>query len=127
MARSMMTQANLLISLWEDAILTTAYILNRVPSKSIPSTPYELWYGRKPNLKGLRPWGLARFVHSTSHKYEKLGPKASKLIFIRYCEHSEGYVMYGEHPDRGMIEVESRDIDFFEEDFSSISEVKGDF
>ncbi|KAL0408436.1 UNVERIFIED_CONTAM: hypothetical protein Sradi_1778000 [Sesamum radiatum] len=32
--------------------------------------------------------------------------------------------MYGEHPDKGMTEIESRDIDFLEEDFPSISEVK---
>ncbi|KAL0350110.1 UNVERIFIED_CONTAM: Retrovirus-related Pol polyprotein from transposon TNT 1-94 [Sesamum radiatum] len=56
MARSMMAQANLPISFWGDAILTAAYILNRVPSKSVPSTPYELWHDRKPNLEGLRPW-----------------------------------------------------------------------
>ncbi|KAL0456748.1 UNVERIFIED_CONTAM: hypothetical protein Slati_1014000 [Sesamum latifolium] len=87
--------------------------------------PYELWHSRKPNLEGLRPWGSAGFVHSTSHKYGKLGPRASKRIFIRYCKHSKGYVMYGEHPDKGMTEIESRDVDFLEEDFPSISEVKG--
>ncbi|KAL0282692.1 UNVERIFIED_CONTAM: Retrovirus-related Pol polyprotein from transposon TNT 1-94 [Sesamum radiatum] len=120
-----MAQANLPTSFWGDAILTAAYILNRVPSKSIPTTSYELWHGRKPNLEGLRPWGSAGFVHSTSHKYGKLGPRASKLIFIRYCEHSKGYVMYCEHPDKGMTEIGSRDVDFLEEDFPSISEVKG--
>ncbi|KAL0367960.1 UNVERIFIED_CONTAM: Retrovirus-related Pol polyprotein from transposon TNT 1-94 [Sesamum calycinum] len=123
MARSMMAQSNLSISFWGDAILTAAYILNHVPSKSVPSTPYELWHGRKPNLEGLRPWVLVGFVYSTSHQYEKLGPRASKLIFIRYCEHSKGYVMYGEHPNK-RIEIESRDVDFLEEDFPSISEVK---
>ncbi|KAL0286290.1 UNVERIFIED_CONTAM: Copia protein, partial [Sesamum calycinum] len=105
-----------------DAILTAAYILNRVPSKSIPSTPYELWYSKKPNLEGLRPWGSAGFVHSTSHKYGKLGPRASKLIFIRYCEHSKGYVMYGEHPDKGMTKIESRNVDFLEVGASIIIE-----
>ncbi|KAK4435190.1 hypothetical protein Salat_0682300 [Sesamum alatum] len=55
-----------------------------------------------------------------------MGPRASKLIFIRYCEHPKGYVMYDEHPDRGMTEIESRDVDFLEEDFPSISEVKWD-
>ncbi|KAL0298186.1 UNVERIFIED_CONTAM: Copia protein [Sesamum angustifolium] len=125
MARSMIAQANLPISFWGDAILTAAFILNRVPSKSIPSTPYEVWHGRKPNLEGLRPWGLAGFVHSTSHQYGKLGPRASKLIFIRYREHSKDYVMYGEYPNKRMTEIESRDIDFLEENFPSISEVKG--
>ncbi|KAL0311684.1 UNVERIFIED_CONTAM: hypothetical protein Scaly_2917200 [Sesamum calycinum] len=36
-----------------------------------------------------------------------------------------GYVMYGEYPNKGMTEIESRDVDFLEEDFPSISEVKG--
>ncbi|KAL0386675.1 UNVERIFIED_CONTAM: Copia protein [Sesamum latifolium] len=79
MARSMMAQANLPISFWGDAILTAAYILNRVPSKSIPTTPYELWHGRKLNLEGLRLWGSAGFVHSTSHKYGKLDLELANL------------------------------------------------
>ena len=42
MVRSMMTHVNLPISFWGDALLTAAYILNRVPSKSVYATPYEL-------------------------------------------------------------------------------------
>ena len=47
MVRSMMAQASLPISFWGDALLTAAYLLNRVPSKSIELTPCELWTGRK--------------------------------------------------------------------------------
>ncbi|KAL0333149.1 UNVERIFIED_CONTAM: Retrovirus-related Pol polyprotein from transposon TNT 1-94 [Sesamum calycinum] len=72
-ARSMMAQANLSISFWRDAILTAAYILNRVPSKSVPSTPYELWHGRKPNLEGLRPWGSAGFSRGGFPKHKVKG------------------------------------------------------
>jgi len=50
-----MAQANLPISFWGDALLTAAYVLNRVPSKYVASTPYELWTGRKPNLDDPRP------------------------------------------------------------------------
>ncbi|KAI3461729.1 hypothetical protein Pfo_018392, partial [Paulownia fortunei] len=102
-----------------------AYILNRVPSKSVPLTPYEMWYGRKPSLEGLRLWGSGGFVHNTSHKHGKLGPRAVKHIFIRYCDHSKGYVMYGEHPDGGMTEIESHDVNFLDEVFPTIGEVKG--
>ena len=55
MVRSMMAQANLPISFWGDALMAAAYILNRVPSKSVPSTPYELWSGKKPDLSNLCP------------------------------------------------------------------------
>ena len=99
MVRLMMAQANLPISFWGDVLLTATYILNCVPSKSVPTTPYELWTGAKPNLENLRPWGYAGFVHNTSYKYGKFGPRASKKIFIRYSESSKGYVRYGEHFD----------------------------
>ena len=36
-----------------------------------------------------------------------MGPRVSKKIFIRYSENSKGYVMYGEHSDGGMTEIES--------------------
>ena len=55
MIRSMIAQAKLSISFWGDVLMTAAYILNRVPSKSIPSTPYELWKGEKPDLNIMRP------------------------------------------------------------------------
>ena len=51
----MMAQANLPITFWGDALLIATYILNRVPSKSVTSTPYELWTKRKPDLSNLRP------------------------------------------------------------------------
>ena len=88
MVRFMMAQTNLLISFWGDALLIAAYILNRVPSKSVSSTLYELWTGRKPNHTHLRPWGSAAFVHDPSSKFGKLGPRGKKCIFIRYPEHS---------------------------------------
>ena len=53
MVRSMMTQANFPIQYWGDALMIAAYILNRVSRKSVSSTPYELWTGRKPDLNWL--------------------------------------------------------------------------
>jgi len=126
MVKSIMAQANLLISFWGDALLTTTYILNHVPSKSVSTTLYELWNGRKPHLDHLRPWGSAGYVHNPTQKHGKLGPRATKMAFIRYSEHSKGYVMYGEQPDGGMKEVDSRNVDFLEDEFPSIGEAKRD-
>jgi hypothetical protein len=77
----MMVQANLYINFWGDALLNVVYILNLIPSKSVSSTPYELWNNRKSDLSNLRPWGCAVFVHGTSHQYGKLGPRGKKSIF----------------------------------------------
>ena len=42
MMRSMISRCNLPNYLWRKAIKMASYILNRVPSKSVPKTPFEL-------------------------------------------------------------------------------------
>ncbi|KAK2993245.1 hypothetical protein RJ640_015724 [Escallonia rubra] len=53
------------------------------------------------------------------------GPRATKSIFLRYSEKFKGYVMYGEHPNGGKTEIESRDVNFIESDFSSFGDEAG--
>ncbi|KAI5415287.1 hypothetical protein KIW84_040652 [Lathyrus oleraceus] len=43
MVRSMMSHADLPNSFWGHALLTSAYTLNRVPSKKVEKIPYEIW------------------------------------------------------------------------------------
>ena len=67
--------------------------------------------------------GLAGYVHNPTHKHGKLGPRATKMVFIRYPTHSKGYVIYGEDPNGGM-RIESRNVNFLEDEFLSIGEIK---
>jgi len=48
------------------------------------------------------------------------------MAFIRYPAHSKGYVMYREHSNGGMTKIESRNVDFLEDVFPSIGEIKKD-
>ena len=98
-----------------------------MPSKSIPSTPYELWNGEKPNLGNLYPWGCATYVHNNSHQYGKLGSRGKKCIFIRYSELSKGFVFVGEEADGRVTKIESRDVVFLEEDYPTRGEIDKDF
>ena len=50
MVRCRLVNSSLPEFLWGKALKTTAYILNKVPSKSIPKTLYELWSQKKPSL-----------------------------------------------------------------------------
>ena len=43
MVRSMINQSTLPESFWGETLKTTTYILNRVPTKVVTKTPYELW------------------------------------------------------------------------------------
>ena len=51
MVRSMLSHSTLPVNLWMEALKTVAHILNRVPSKSVLKTPFELWTGKKPTLR----------------------------------------------------------------------------
>ena len=46
------------------------------------------------------------------------------MMFVRYPEHSTGYVMYGEHPNGPMTKVDSCNVNFLEDDFPSVDEIK---
>ena len=95
MVRSMMAQANLLITYWGDALLIATFVLNRVPTKSVTSTPYELWMTCKPDLGFMKPWACVTFAHDSSHKFGKLDSRRKKCIFIKYSKQSKGYVFIG--------------------------------
>ncbi|KAK8583636.1 hypothetical protein V6N12_067899 [Hibiscus sabdariffa] len=51
MVRSMMSHSDLPISFWGHALQTAAFTLNRVTSKSVQKTPYEIWTGKRPKVQ----------------------------------------------------------------------------
>ena len=53
MVRSMISNSSLSKSLWMYALKTTMYLFNRLPSKVVSKTPFELWTGTKPSLRHL--------------------------------------------------------------------------
>ncbi|KAK8538777.1 hypothetical protein V6N12_034485 [Hibiscus sabdariffa] len=77
MVRSMMSHTDLPTSFWGYALETTAFTLNRVPSKSVQKTPHEMWTGKRPNMSFMKVWGCKAYVkHQMSTKLE---PKSQKI------------------------------------------------
>ncbi|GJZ18003.1 retrotransposon protein, putative, ty1-copia subclass [Tanacetum coccineum] len=62
MVRSMMNLTTLPLSFWDYALESATRILNMVPTKKVDKTPYELWYGKVPNLSYLKVWGCEALV-----------------------------------------------------------------
>lgn len=54
MANCMLLDADLPKRYWGEAVLTAAYIQNRLPSRVVERTPYEMWTGTKPDLTRFR-------------------------------------------------------------------------
>ena len=52
--QSMMSLTDLPLSFWGYALQTAAFTLNRAPYKAVETTPYELWFSKKPKLSSLK-------------------------------------------------------------------------
>ena len=87
-----MSFTDLPLFLYGDALQTSIYILNRVPSKSISTTPYEIWHGKKPSLAHFKIWGYPAFVKILME--DKLESRSVKVLFIKYPKETLGYYFY---------------------------------
>ena len=86
----MLVNSSLLEFLCGDALKTTAYILNQVPNKSVPKTPYELWSQKKPRLCQFQGWGCKVEVRLYNSQSKKLDLKTISWYFVGYCVGSRG-------------------------------------
>nr|GEY22770.1 zinc finger, CCHC-type [Tanacetum cinerariifolium] len=60
---------------WGESMLTACYLLNRVLNKRNKTTPYELWYKKRPKLSFFRVWGCRAVVRLLDSKRKTLGEK----------------------------------------------------
>jgi hypothetical protein len=114
MVRSMMSQANLPLSFWGYALETTVFTLNRVPTKSIEMTPYEIWTGKRHRLSFLKVWGCEAYVKRLMS--DKLTPKLDKCFFVRYPRETKVYYFYNKAKGKVFI---ARNGVFMEKEFLS--------
>ena len=74
MVRSMMSLTDLPLSFWGYALETVAFMLKGAPSKSVETTPYELWFSKKPKPSFLKVWGCDAYVKKLQP--DKFKPKS---------------------------------------------------
>ena len=93
-AQALLADAGLPMSFWLDAVLTRQYLVNRLPTSTLPedTTPYEvLMDGRKPDLSHLRVWGCDCYVAVPDELRAKAGSKRFRAIFVGYEDHRIGW------------------------------------
>ena len=82
MARAMLYNKVMARNLWGEAVNTACYTVNRVYFR--PGTkkiPYELWKGRKPNVKYFRIFGSTCFILRIGRMWENLILEVMKEYF----------------------------------------------
>ena len=68
--------------LWAEAVAVAAYIRNRVPNNRTGNriTPFEMWYGYKPDLSFMRVFGCPAFtfrMRSEASSIQRVGRRCS--------------------------------------------------
>jgi hypothetical protein len=117
MVHSMLSNSTLSLGLCMGALKIAAHIINRVSSKSVSKTPYELWTGRNPSINYLLVWDFSTEVKIFNSQLGKLNPKTISCHFIGYPDKSKGYRFYCPEPTTKF--VDTRYIVFLECDISS--------
>jgi hypothetical protein len=107
----MISHTSLPLNLWGEVLKTTAYILNRVPTKTANKTPYELWTGRKLSLQHFRIWGCPAESRPYRPQEKKLDEMTVSYYFIGFAERSRGYKFY-DPTNRIIFEINT--VKFFE-------------
>lgn len=118
MARCMLLQSKLPLSLWAEAINTTNFIRNRCPTKALNNkTPFEMWNQRKPYLGFMRTFGSKAIALRKGVKGNKFEAKGRSLIMVGYSSESKAYRLWC--PKTKTI-IKGRDVRFLENEMSGV-------
>ncbi|GMP56667.1 hypothetical protein CsSME_00021073 [Camellia sinensis var. sinensis] len=116
-ARSLMFSTNVPQFFWGEAVLTAAYLINRMPSRVLNfQTPCQLLLKSFPTTRLIstippKIFGCSVFVHIHHQYRSKLDPRSLKCIFIGYSSHQKGYKCYSPVTKKF---YNSMDVTFFE-------------
>ena len=110
---AMLFEAGLPLSFWGEALASFVHVWNRISTSAvIAKTPYEAFYGDKPNVSRLRVWGCVSYVHIQKDKRPNgsLGSHMEKCIFIGYPDGYKGWKFYNPVTRKAVI-AERADFD----------------
>ena len=90
--------------LWGEVVKHTIWLKNRTATCTLPNgkTPYEMLYSKKPNLAGLREWGIKVWVHDASSM--KLDSRSRIGQWFGFEEVSKAHQIFW--PDNCSVTVE---------------------
>ena len=120
-ARPMVAHAGLSKRYWAEAVNTAFYLKNRSPCQTLDGhmTPYEAWYGKKPDLSGLKTFGCIAYSHIPDSQRRKLDDQTQRVRFLGYAPAGHGYRVMEEISLRIMLR---RDVLFDETRFDLLQE-----
>ncbi|CAH9142136.1 unnamed protein product [Cuscuta epithymum] len=84
-ARTIRFHAHLPIDFWGECVLTSCYLINRLPSPVLEyKSPYELLYNKAPKYEHLRVFGCLCYARSHGTNGDKFSQRGLKCVFLGY-------------------------------------------
>lgn len=100
MARVMLVSAKIARHFWAEAVSTACYTINRTYFRpGTKNTPYELWKGRKPNVKHLKVFGSPCYIFRDREKLAKFDSRSDVGIFLGYAHSSKAYRVFNKRTE----------------------------
>ncbi|KAE8672369.1 hypothetical protein F3Y22_tig00111843pilonHSYRG00119 [Hibiscus syriacus] len=113
-ARALRFQSKVPIKFWGECVLTSCFIINRLPSSVLQwKTPYELLYHKAPDMNILKVFGC--LCYATDPKpTDKFSPRALPSVFMGYSSTKKGYLLFDLTSKKFLV---NRDVIFHEQVF----------
>ncbi|KAI3769842.1 hypothetical protein L6452_00956 [Arctium lappa] len=112
-ARTMLSQSDLPLFLWAEAVSTACYTQNRsMVHRRFKKTPYALINNRTPTIKYFHIFGCTCFVLNDRENLNKFSAKADEGIFIGYSSTATAFRVYLK---KSKTVIESVNVTFDEE------------
>jgi hypothetical protein len=112
--RPMLSESKLPLDMWGEAITVANYLRNVSPVAGQAKTPWELYYGTKPDLSHLRTFGCRAYVLIPKQlRTHKMAEVSEAGIMVGYATNGKGYRIL---MDTGDVKC-SRDVHFDENTF----------
>lgn len=120
MARVMLNSKNLAKNVWAQAVSTACNTINRIYlRRDTKPTPYELWKGKKPNLRYL-VFGRKCYILRNREQLEKFDSRSDEGVFLGYSTNSKAYRVYNLR-NQSVMEFVKVVIDEYGNEISSLS------
>ncbi|PKU82566.1 Retrovirus-related Pol polyprotein from transposon TNT 1-94 [Dendrobium catenatum] len=91
-ARTLLKTASVPFKHWPEAVITSVYLINRLPSTlTSPLTPFELLHRTKPEYTHLRIFGCACYPLLPPHSHHKFQSNTKPCVMLGYSDTYKGY------------------------------------
>jgi transposase InsO family protein len=105
--RAMLEDSGLGEEMWAKAMVTLNYTRNRLPSRVHGKTPWEKFFGEKPDVSHMRVFGARAYMHIPKENRKKMQSVSERGVFVGYELDCKAYRVLQERDGRILV---SRDV-----------------